>query len=176
VAYSDLNRSQRLQIWRNFIERLRVSDSDLLDPQSLMDNIEELADFKFNGRQIRNLLSTSRQLSKFRKQPLSFKTISDVIQETKRFNDYMKLNGTSESTDPSFPISSKQSLGNEFTFLSNGGSATGSNDGTTLKVKDTIIPMSNTNQQDSASSIICLQSSTHSKSTLQEAHLDTERS
>lgn len=175
LAYSDMNRNQRLQIWHNFIKRLTVTDSDSLDSQSLMDNIGKLAEFKLNGRQIRNILTTSRQLSEFRKQPLSFKTISDVIQEMRRFDDYMKLNGTSESTDPSSPLSSKQSLGNEFKFLSNGESVTGSNNSTTPKDKSIIMPMSDTNQQDSASSIMPLQSSTHSKSMLQKPHLNMER-
>jgi hypothetical protein len=61
----------------------------------MTDKLDELADANINGRQIRNAISTARQLSRYLKEPLGYKHLTAVISETKKFDEYLlELNRT----------------------------------------------------------------------------------
>lgn len=59
-----------------------------IDYQELRDYLEELADHELNGRQIRNIITTARQLAKFRKKTLDYGLLQEVILESGRFDKY----------------------------------------------------------------------------------------
>ncbi|CZR49362.1 uncharacterized protein FPRO_08897 [Fusarium proliferatum ET1] len=105
LRYKNLDRGQRLQIWKNFFTRLRRLEEEASANQSglsygakvdeMLDKLDELADANLNGRQIRNAVSTARQLARYQKEPLSYKHLTVVINEAKKFDEYLlELNRT----------------------------------------------------------------------------------
>ncbi|KAH6954262.1 P-loop containing nucleoside triphosphate hydrolase protein [Fusarium avenaceum] len=106
LRYKNLDRGQRLQIWKNFFIRLSRLEQEALkkDQNSLSYGVnvnemtaklDELADANLNGRQIRNAISTARQLSRYLKEPLGYKHLTAVIDEAKKFDEYLlELNRT----------------------------------------------------------------------------------
>lgn len=106
LHYNNLDQRQRRQIWQNFLTRMekleqrhkarekdgvRVPSSLQfgLDTKGIRDHIEELAGANLNGREIRNALSTARQLAVHRKQPLGYQHVKRVIEETGKFDKYL---------------------------------------------------------------------------------------
>ncbi|KAI7776596.1 hypothetical protein LA080_004746 [Diaporthe eres] len=96
LRYQNLNRGQRLEIWRNFISRLeRLAGGDSrggleIDAEDILSHIDNLAKPELNGREIRNAISTARQLARYRKQPLGYKHLQSVIAEAEKFDQYLK--------------------------------------------------------------------------------------
>ncbi|KAK7731873.1 hypothetical protein SLS63_005170 [Diaporthe eres] len=96
LRYQNLNRGQRLEIWRNFISRLeRLADGDSrgglrIDAENILSHIDNLAKPELNGREIRNAISTARQLARYRKQPLGYEHLQSVIAEAEKFDQYLK--------------------------------------------------------------------------------------
>lgn len=61
----------------------------------MLGRLDELAEANLNGRQIRNAVSTARQLARYQKEPLSYKHLTVVINEAKKFDEYLlELNRT----------------------------------------------------------------------------------
>lgn len=107
LRYKSLDRSQRLQIWINFLKRLEQLENDRLDAERRGDKkdgtilgygvnvdeikarLEELADESMNGRQIRNTISTARQLAMYQRKKLSYEHIQAVIDEANKFDEYL---------------------------------------------------------------------------------------
>ncbi|KAG4262320.1 ATPase [Fusarium proliferatum] len=105
LRYRNLDRGQRLQIWKNFFTRLRRLEEDASQRHSgvsygakvdeMLGRLDELAEANLNGRQIRNAVSTARQLARYLKEPLSYKHLTVVINEAKKFDEYLlELNRT----------------------------------------------------------------------------------
>ncbi|KAI0167966.1 aaa family ATPase [Pestalotiopsis sp. NC0098] len=110
LRYRDLDRDQREKIWANFITRLETLDtSNERDPNANVDisttrpNVEvgidtagiraslgKLAEYELNGREIRNAISTARQLAMFRKERMNFGHLDRVIGEASNFEEYTK--------------------------------------------------------------------------------------
>lgn len=107
LRYKNLSENQRLQIWKNFIDRIEKLDrlrvagaspvnigggrQDLgINADEIRRHIPELAQTNLNGREIRNAISTARQLAVYREQPLGYKHITSVIGEAKKFDEYLK--------------------------------------------------------------------------------------
>ncbi|KAJ4111386.1 hypothetical protein NW765_016511 [Fusarium oxysporum] len=113
LRYNDLEEGQRRQIWLNFINRLEKLESQritqaseqsltniLSNPQtaprlgvdirSMRDRLDDLAEAPLNGREIRNMISTARQLAVFRKERLGYQHLESVMAETKKFGEYIK--------------------------------------------------------------------------------------
>ena len=85
---------RRLRIWENFIDRLESFHNDSVDIADLRDHIEALQGEKMNGRQIRNAITTARQYAEWKKTPLTYKHLKDVIDVSGRFDKYIdELNG-----------------------------------------------------------------------------------
>ncbi|KAF5548901.1 AAA family ATPase [Fusarium mexicanum] len=99
LRYKNLDQDQRLQIWKNFFTRLRRLEGEVSAKQNslsygakvdeMLDKLDELAEANLNGRQIRNAVSTARQLARYQKEPLSYKHLTVVIDETKKFDEYL---------------------------------------------------------------------------------------
>ncbi|KAL6799935.1 P-loop containing nucleoside triphosphate hydrolase protein [Trichoderma sp. SZMC 28012] len=107
LRYKSLDRGQRLQIWINFLKRLEQLENERLDAErrgdkkdgtmlgyginidEIKERLEELADESMNGRQIRNTISTARQLAMYQRKKLSYEHIQAVIDEANKFDEYL---------------------------------------------------------------------------------------
>lgn len=64
-----------------------------IDYQEIRDYLDELASHVLNGRQIRNIITTARQLAKFRGQTLDYGLLQEVISVSGKFDEYFsKIN------------------------------------------------------------------------------------
>ncbi|KAI1802975.1 hypothetical protein F4811DRAFT_527151 [Daldinia bambusicola] len=106
IHYSNLSFYQRTEIWKNFISRLEDLEEEEMDAADLKDNIENLAQFKMNGREIRNAITNARQYTRWeRKQQrnqtnckLDYSKMKLIIDTSIKFDDYIKeLNGGYET-------------------------------------------------------------------------------
>ncbi|KAF2180739.1 P-loop containing nucleoside triphosphate hydrolase protein [Zopfia rhizophila CBS 207.26] len=88
LHYEKLNRSQRKRIWENFIRRLKELDENF--NEEIWDNIEFLSSFEMNGRQIRNAITTARQLALFRETALSLEHLRHSIEVSGQFDKYLE--------------------------------------------------------------------------------------
>jgi SpoVK/Ycf46/Vps4 family AAA+-type ATPase len=109
LHYKKLDKGQRQNIWKNFIRRLKDMDSaapkqvvkssnigDIpmqplgIDFDNIENHYEALADYELNGRQIRNAITTARQLAKFKGQLMRFSHLKHVIKVAGKFEKYLK--------------------------------------------------------------------------------------
>lgn len=106
LHYSNLDQDQRYQVWKNFINHLNESQGALeIEPASskkprkggyginledLTCHLDTLASVTLNGREIRNALSTARQLAISREQPLDYSHLEIVMKEARKFDEYLK--------------------------------------------------------------------------------------
>ncbi|KAK8022651.1 hypothetical protein PG993_013418 [Apiospora rasikravindrae] len=101
IHYTSLTVHQRTKIWGNFLVRLKTLNEEGIDFEDLEDHIEELAQHKMNGREIRNVITTARQFARWeRKQHnggaflLNYKVMDEIIETSGKFDRYIeKLNG-----------------------------------------------------------------------------------
>ncbi|TVY59635.1 hypothetical protein LSUE1_G008802 [Lachnellula suecica] len=89
LHYEDLTEPQRGQIWKNFIERLESFGTENIDTEGLRANVKRLAKHTLNGRQIRNAITTARQLAMFEKRTMDFKDVEKVIEVANKFEKYL---------------------------------------------------------------------------------------
>jgi len=108
LRYKNLEEKQRLKIWDNFITRLESFQKsttrrpatrrapsihggvDLgINAEEVRAKIKELAKTELNGREIRNAVSTARQLAMFRRQPMGYDHLRIVIAEAEKFEKYL---------------------------------------------------------------------------------------
>jgi hypothetical protein len=113
LRYKTLQAPQRLQIWENFINRLHSfhkedtenSNSSAscfpssspagphvdygINSAEIRAKLHDLAKEELNGREIRNAITTARQLALFQKKPLGFTHLESVINEAKKFDVYL---------------------------------------------------------------------------------------
>lgn len=112
LRYNNLEREQRLQIWRNFVRRLETLESSRkqhpdkqstpsygIDFEGIREHLLELTEPVLNGREIRNAISTARQLALFRREPLGYEHIKRVINEADKFEKYINDVHQGFSTD-----------------------------------------------------------------------------
>ncbi|KAI9162830.1 ATPase family AAA domain-containing protein [Paramyrothecium foliicola] len=90
LHYESLTQTQRQSIWVNFIKHLHNSGGCEMDFADLQLHIEALSKEKMNGRQIRNAITTARQLADFKGLKLSYKIIKEVIDIAAKFDHYLQ--------------------------------------------------------------------------------------
>lgn len=109
LHYKKLDKGQRQNIWKNFIRRLKVMDSAAskqvveepsiggapmqplgIDFDDIENHYEALAEYELNGRQIRNAITTARQLAKFKGKSMRVSHLRHVIEVASRFDEYLK--------------------------------------------------------------------------------------
>jgi hypothetical protein len=90
IHYEQLSPSSRERIWENFITRLEDFKTEDIDTRDLRRNVKALANFDMNGRQIRNAVTTGRQLAMYKKKPLDFDRMKHVISVTGKFDEYLR--------------------------------------------------------------------------------------
>ncbi|KAI1431677.1 P-loop containing nucleoside triphosphate hydrolase protein [Xylaria sp. CBS 124048] len=79
IRYTDLSPSSRMQIWRNFCDR--VPGGVDIDEAGF----RTLAEHELNGRQIKNVIKAAESLAEFDGTRLSLKTLEDVTKIQARF-------------------------------------------------------------------------------------------
>lgn len=107
LRYKNLDFPQRLKIWDNFITRLEGFQTDPqvkkviavptvnggvdlgINVTEIREKLQELATVELNGREIRNAVSTARQLAMFKKVPMGYEHLESVIDEAEKFNKYL---------------------------------------------------------------------------------------
>jgi SpoVK/Ycf46/Vps4 family AAA+-type ATPase len=110
LHYDNLDASQRQKIWMNLLGRLKDMESNstsmkVTEPGTLRLKdaepididfadiecyIRKLADIEMNGRQIRNAITTARQLAKFRKVKMAYEHLEHVIAVSSKFDKYLE--------------------------------------------------------------------------------------
>jgi SpoVK/Ycf46/Vps4 family AAA+-type ATPase len=93
LHYPALQEADRLKIWKNFIEHIQGLTSSRtaalgIKVDEIKRQLPELAKISLNGREIRNAVSTARQLAMFKNEPMGYKHLDLVIGEMKKFDDY----------------------------------------------------------------------------------------
>jgi SpoVK/Ycf46/Vps4 family AAA+-type ATPase len=89
LHHKNLDQRQRWQIWRNFLQRLQDLEEKDVDFGDLDKHIDDLAENQMNGRQIRNAITTARQLAIYRKRDLDYRSLQDVIETSSMFDEYL---------------------------------------------------------------------------------------
>ena len=72
LHYENLTVAQQRKVWRNFLARLKSLDASGIDYDDIMDNVDELVKEDMNGRQIRNAITTARQLALYKERPFCY--------------------------------------------------------------------------------------------------------
>jgi SpoVK/Ycf46/Vps4 family AAA+-type ATPase len=88
LHYPPLNDRAREEIWHNFMRSLFAEGEDV-DFEELNEKLYVLAKHKLNGRQIRNTISTARQLAQYRKEKLRFMHMNQALQVVDEFEKYV---------------------------------------------------------------------------------------
>ncbi|ETS86249.1 hypothetical protein PFICI_00077 [Pestalotiopsis fici W106-1] len=90
LRYEKLTQVQRKQVWWNFIRRLEdLGEQDSVDLEDLKLHIDELAVYPMNGRQIRNSISTARQLALYKNTRMTFAHLQRSIILANKFEQYL---------------------------------------------------------------------------------------
>ncbi|RSL96134.1 hypothetical protein CDV31_013606 [Fusarium ambrosium] len=90
LRYEKLQGYQRKQIWRNFFGRLKeIGEEDKVDFDDIQMNLDELARYEMNGRQIRNSITTARQLAKYKQRKMTFSHLKRAITVADKFDRYL---------------------------------------------------------------------------------------
>ncbi|PMD60574.1 P-loop containing nucleoside triphosphate hydrolase protein [Hyaloscypha bicolor E] len=89
LHYEDLSKSSRRTIWNNFIVMLEEAGADV-NVSELESHLDDLASEELNGRQIRNAMTTARQLAVYRKERLDWEHLDQVLKTARDFNRYLK--------------------------------------------------------------------------------------
>lgn len=89
LHYENLTRSSRKKIWENFLEMLDEDEEDV-NFDEIKHHIDRLADMEMNGRQIRNALTTARQLAIYKTERLDWQHIEQAIKVLTDFNRYLQ--------------------------------------------------------------------------------------
>ncbi|KAL4788115.1 P-loop containing nucleoside triphosphate hydrolase protein [Aspergillus varians] len=88
LHYPTLTRPQRHKLWRNFITRLKELDQADIDFDDVECYLPELSEINMSGRQIRNAITTARQLAKFRGRMMTHAELKHVINVAGKFDTY----------------------------------------------------------------------------------------
>ncbi|KAH6681776.1 P-loop containing nucleoside triphosphate hydrolase protein [Halenospora varia] len=77
--FKPFDETQRIRIWEAFCGVAEIRDA--------RGSLAELAKVQMNGREIRNTISTSKQLALYRGERMTYQHIKVVIQQARSFND-----------------------------------------------------------------------------------------
>ena len=88
LHYEKLKLKDRRKIWDNFIQRLETLEETGVDFDDLYKHVNDLAKHELNGRQIRNAITTARQLAMYEEKDLDFNDLQQVIKVALKFDKY----------------------------------------------------------------------------------------
>lgn len=89
LHYDNLDTERRTTIWSKFIDRLAEMNEGV-NFDDVRSHLHNLAEQPMNGRQIRNAITTARQLARFRKTKLCYTHLKQAISVSQRFEEYIK--------------------------------------------------------------------------------------
>ena len=93
LHYEKLTISSRRQIWTNFIDMLEEDEEDV-NFEEIRYHLDGIAKTDLNGRQIRNTMTTARQLAIYHSERLDWRHIEQALSVSTGFNEYIrKLQG-----------------------------------------------------------------------------------
>jgi hypothetical protein len=96
LHYDALDAESRRKIWHNFFDMVRTDEEDV-DLPDLLSHIDELVSQEMNGRQIRNVFTTARQLALFKKETLTWEHMEQALKSVRDFKRYLRrLHGHTE--------------------------------------------------------------------------------
>jgi hypothetical protein len=96
LHYESLTAKSRQRIWQNFFDMVQAEEEDV-DLGDLEKHMDELAGHEMNGRQIRNVFTTARQLALYKKETLEWDHLEQALRSVNDFGRYLrKLHGHSE--------------------------------------------------------------------------------
>lgn len=72
------------------MKRLKLMSEPNVDYESIDDHIDELAAEELNGRQIRNAITTGRQLAQYKGKSFGYAHLRHVIKIAAKFDHYLK--------------------------------------------------------------------------------------
>ena len=90
LHFDNPTETQRQTIWENFIERLETIERDNVNVGDLRQHIKALAKHDMNGRQIRNALTTARQLAQYKGEKMNSRHLKHSINVSGKFEQYLK--------------------------------------------------------------------------------------
>ncbi|KAL1617595.1 hypothetical protein SLS56_010918 [Neofusicoccum ribis] len=88
LHYKPLTQRKREQIWANFIKRLQ-SLGEPVDGVEILSQVRRLSEYPMNGRQIRNAITTARQLALYKNEPLNTGYLEHSIEVSGDFDRYL---------------------------------------------------------------------------------------
>ncbi|KAF2183421.1 P-loop containing nucleoside triphosphate hydrolase protein [Zopfia rhizophila CBS 207.26] len=88
MHYPPLNEDDRREVWRMFFRDMLEGDEKLKHDE-LKDKLDTLARHPLNGRQIRNVINTARQLARYRKEVLAYVHIDQALEVATEFEEYI---------------------------------------------------------------------------------------
>ncbi|RBA15443.1 hypothetical protein FPRO05_12517 [Fusarium proliferatum] len=107
LHYEGLKKDQRRAIWENFLNRLndleqenlkiepieerkrKFQESKGINFDDIVRHLADLAEEQMNGRQIRNAITTARQLAKFKGERMTYRHLEHVIRISRKFDKYL---------------------------------------------------------------------------------------
>jgi hypothetical protein len=89
LHYQALDEGQRRRVWQSFVRNLESVDEPVAI-DDIKSRIAELSKYSMNGRQIRNVINTARQLARFKEEPLDFEHLKRVIKVSGKFDEYVR--------------------------------------------------------------------------------------
>lgn len=89
LHYEDLKPRSRKQIWSNFLTRLEQTEEGE-NVEEIRDRLDELAKHNLNGREIRNALSTARQLASHGGEKMGWEHLELAIKTANNFGNYLR--------------------------------------------------------------------------------------
>lgn len=89
MHFDNLDTERRTRIWSKLIDRLAELDEGV-DFEDVRLHLHDLGRQPMNGRQIRNAITTARQLARFRKYKLRYRHLKQAIDVSQRFEIYNK--------------------------------------------------------------------------------------
>jgi hypothetical protein len=89
LHYEDLKPRSRKQIWLNFLSRLEDTEEGE-NVERIRRRVDELAKHNLNGREIRNALSTARQLASYGGEKMGWEHLELAINTVNDFGSYLR--------------------------------------------------------------------------------------
>ncbi|KAF6809330.1 hypothetical protein CPLU01_15523 [Colletotrichum plurivorum] len=90
LHYEPLRKPQRRQIWKNFFDRLDSMGESRIDFANVEKHLDRLSEYQMNGRQIRNAITTARQLAQYKDETMMFTHLRHAIEVTGEFDKYLE--------------------------------------------------------------------------------------
>lgn len=98
LHYPPLDAPSRTAIWFNFLGMLR-NDNEDMDYGEIVERVDELAAHEMNGRQIRNAVTTARQLALFEGVPLGWGHVEMAMGAAADFDGHLRRVGAMAEED-----------------------------------------------------------------------------